>query len=505
MPPRQHPRSWLAGRLRSAAGAVQRLAGRVEPAGQLPPSEEPTAAPRRFGEPPQHWLDLVSAHAPGLLHDLDFDMSPVGSEDASARDDRPGETASIGRLGGDGAAPAPAGALASRPSASGGAAAVRRGGPGTSGFATPDGSRPPGGTGRSGRTPAAGDGPPSTAGSFGGGGARASGPDTPAGPSGLDAPERPAGSVRPGAWGDTAGVGGNGPPRAGQPDQPVHPLIRPAIPGPLASPGDHHEHRTDDLEPTPRAPRSPLDPRRPPATTGDVLADRLSAAHDGLRSDQDGSADDQTRRRASHPRFAGGHPRFADGQPRFADGQPGFADGQPGFADGQPGFADGQGDAVGTRPSGPGNAAARRAPAWPDLDAVDRVTTWTGSAGATVAGDAEGTTNDRRRDLDHTAGDWPWLTLPDEPARPRQQQWRSAGQRVDEMDAVGGGAWAGAWGPGPAAGRRSASTGPWSSAIEARVTDPWPALPDDATLWTVPGDALNDAELARLDREQAGD
>ena len=36
MPPRRHPRSWLAGRLRSAAGAVQRLAGQVEPTGHLP-------------------------------------------------------------------------------------------------------------------------------------------------------------------------------------------------------------------------------------------------------------------------------------------------------------------------------------------------------------------------------------------------------------------------------------------------------------------------------------
>ncbi|MEU1362284.1 hypothetical protein ABZ356_20875 [Micromonospora zamorensis] len=39
----------------------------------------------------------------------------------------------------------------------------------------------------------------------------------------------------------------------------------------------------------------------------------------------------------------------------------------------------------------------------------------------------------------------------------------------------------------------------------ARTTDPWPALPDDAALWSVPGDALDTAQLGRLDREQAGD
>jgi hypothetical protein len=35
--------------------------------------------------------------------------------------------------------------------------------------------------------------------------------------------------------------------------------------------------------------------------------------------------------------------------------------------------------------------------------------------------------------------------------------------------------------------------------------DPWPALPDDGAVWTVPGDPLDAAHLGRLDREQAGD
>ncbi|MEU7803464.1 hypothetical protein AB0B10_29850 [Micromonospora arborensis] len=507
MPPRRHPRSWLAGRLRSAAGAVHRLAGRVEPAGQLPaspPSAPPTPAPRRFGEPPQHWLDLVSAHAPGLLHDLDLDVSPIGSDDAPAHDDRPGETGSIGRL--DAAAPATGGAFdgttsASGPTrASGAAAAGRRGGPGTTGFAGPDGSRSPGGTGRSGRRSATGDGPANEgtaeAGSPGGGG-----PGTPAATSGSGA------SARPGTGGDTPPVGGNGLPRAGEPARQARALIRPATSGPLAAPTSHPPPRTDDFEPTRPTPRAP-DPRwsRPPATTGDALADRLPGVHDGLRDDPDGPGDDQTRSREDHPGFAGGHPGFA--------GQPGFTVGQPGFTVGHPGFAGRRGDPGGTPPSGPGKAATRRAPAGPDLDAVDRVARWTGSAGGTAAADAEGTTVDRRRDLNHAGGDWPWPTLPDEPARPRQQPRRPAGQRVDETDTFGGaawaggawagGAWAGGWGRGPTDGGRSTSTGAPSSTAGARVTDPWPALPDDAALWTVPGDAVNDAQLSRLDREQAG-
>ncbi|GGO27851.1 hypothetical protein [Micromonospora parathelypteridis] len=465
MPPRRHPRSWLAGRLRSAAGAVQRLAGRVEPAVPLPaspPSAPPTAAPRRFGEPPQHWLDLVSAHAPGLLHDLDLDMSPVGSDDATARDDRPGDTGSVGRLGGGVAGPATGGAVDGSTSVSGAVAAGRRGG--VSGLAGPDGSRSPGGTGRSGRTPAPGDGPAGEAGSPGRGGASASGPDTPAGP-----------SARPGAGGDPAPVRGSGLPRAGETAQPVRPLVRPAISGPPATPGNDRQHRTNGPETTRPTPR-------PPATTGDLLADRLSVGHDGFRGDRDQSGDDQTRSREAQPRFTSGQPGFADDHPRFAGGR---------------------GDPGATRPSGPDSGATRRAPAGPDLDAVDRGAPWTGSAGATGAADAEGTTVDRRRDLGHAASDWPWLALPDEPARPRQQPRRPVGLRVDEAETVGGGAWAGGWGHVPTGGR-STSTGTPSSTVEARVTDPWPALPDDATLWAVPGDALNDAQLSRLDREQAG-
>ncbi|MGA5309168.1 hypothetical protein [Micromonospora taraxaci] len=40
---------------------------------------------------------------------------------------------------------------------------------------------------------------------------------------------------------------------------------------------------------------------------------------------------------------------------------------------------------------------------------------------------------------------------------------------------------------------------------DATAFGPWPALPDDRAVWTVPGDVLDTAHLGRLDREQAGD
>ncbi|MGC4816464.1 hypothetical protein [Micromonospora sp. DT63] len=86
MPPRRRPRSWLAGRLRSAAGAVHRLAGLVENTGA--PAAPPAEVPRRLGEPPAHWLNLVAAHAPGLLRELDLDATPTGVERTPGGDDR---------------------------------------------------------------------------------------------------------------------------------------------------------------------------------------------------------------------------------------------------------------------------------------------------------------------------------------------------------------------------------------------------------------------------------
>ncbi|MEO3774645.1 hypothetical protein [Micromonospora sp. B9E7] len=63
-------------------------------------------------------------------------------------------------------------------------------------------------------------------------------------------------------------------------------------------------------------------------------------------------------------------------------------------------------------------------------------------------------------------------------------------------------AWIGSAHHDPGGGR-----GPDRTATQADATafDPWPALPDDGALWTVPGDVLDAAHLGRLDREQAGD
>ncbi|MFC7710561.1 hypothetical protein [Micromonospora lupini] len=44
-----------------------------------------------------------------------------------------------------------------------------------------------------------------------------------------------------------------------------------------------------------------------------------------------------------------------------------------------------------------------------------------------------------------------------------------------------------------------------ASTAEAAVVDPWPELPDDGPLWTVPGAGLDAPHVDRLDREQAGD
>ncbi|SCF13580.1 hypothetical protein GA0074696_2936 [Micromonospora purpureochromogenes] len=106
-PPRPGPRSWLARRLRDAADAVERdLApttggspdgtppdrppARVRPG--VPSAEAARDVPRRPGQPPEHWLRLVAAHAPGLLRGLDVDPDalPDAGSPAGARDPRGG-------------------------------------------------------------------------------------------------------------------------------------------------------------------------------------------------------------------------------------------------------------------------------------------------------------------------------------------------------------------------------------------------------------------------------
>jgi hypothetical protein len=102
---------------------------------------------------------------------------------------------------------------------------------------------------------------------------------------------------------------------------------------------------------------------------------------------------------------------------------------------------------------------------------------------ATSAGNSATST---RGDLDRLADGGPWLALPGEPAPPGPP----AAPRDTGAGSAGGGRATGVDGP--------------SSAV-ARSVDPWPALPDDTTLWSVAGTAVDTAQLTRLDREQAGD
>lgn len=460
MPPRRRPRSWLAGRLRSAAGAVQRLAGRVEPAGHLPqPSQTPVATPRRFGEPPRHWLDLVAAHAPGLLHDLDLDPSPAGSAGAGVRDGGQGEP--TGRIEADGADPV---------------ANARSGGPGASGDKGPTRSRAEGRTGRSGRSSRAGDQPDGT----GTGAAGPSGDPTPSSSSDLTTP--PAGStwpdpstppagrtwpagpgaavppVRRAARGDTTAVDttaldttaldttavdASGLPRADGPRQPVRSMVF----GPHSSPsGRPHRAEAEATRPT---------------------------SHPSLDAGWSGEVDHERSTDSSPVRPTAG--RLSGGR----DGLRGDSEGQPSPTEDQSGHL--RGDAASATRMSPVDAVAvQHLLNGPNRGGVDA--SWTGST-ATSAGNPS---TSARGDLDRLADGGPWLALPGEPAPPgHPAALRDAGTRT-----TGGG-------------RATGIDGPLPSAA-ARSVDPWPALPDDTALWSVAGAAVDTAQLTRLDREQAG-
>ncbi|KKJ93183.1 hypothetical protein LQ51_30880, partial [Micromonospora sp. HK10] len=67
MRPRPRPRDWLARALRVTADQLAPPTGRA--AGRPAPGD---LTPGRPGDPPEHWLRLVAAHAPGLLRDLPY-------------------------------------------------------------------------------------------------------------------------------------------------------------------------------------------------------------------------------------------------------------------------------------------------------------------------------------------------------------------------------------------------------------------------------------------------
>ncbi|WP_330466977.1 hypothetical protein [Micromonospora zamorensis] len=530
MPPRRHPRSWLAGRLRSAAGAVQRLAGRVEPTGHLPqrpPPDAPTAAPRRFGEPPRHWLDLVAAHAPGLLRDLDLDASPTDGGQIRGHDDQQDGPATTAVAPEDGPV-----RWADEPSRW--SPADRRG--------TPAGED----TGRSNGT----DG-------FRASGTRGGFGDT-AGTSRTDAVTRPGGrgfrglwpSGRPGIFGVPGGaatadgvepVDGTG--RAG-----IHATV-----GDLGTAGRHNiagQHGTDGTT-------TGVDGR---AIGVDGTATGVGGTATGIGGTATGV--DGTATGIGGTASGVGGPRTVDGAgrsggSRSAGGTQRKAAAPDGLASGSAirggGAVGGGGSDAAVPPGGPGwgtpfEPSDQRMPGrvldgW-RLGSPFRRGPSTGSArpfgpaprGDTpaVGGDGLPRAVDRplasQEFLDgldpsgpaaaddagrgglaavEAAGNGPWPALPGERTWPEQHVGPHPGQhRAGHLGGWRGGD-VGTVGAGSGGSTRDPGGGGWpaSRAFRSteRTTDPWPALPDDGTLWTVPGDALDAAQLGRLDREQAGD
>ncbi|WP_328382618.1 hypothetical protein OHQ88_08285 [Micromonospora zamorensis] len=532
MPPRRHPRSWLAGRLRSAAGAVQRLAGRVEPTGHLPqrpPPDAPTAAPRRFGEPPRHWLDLVAAHAPGLLRDLDLDESPTDAGQIRGHDDqqdgpatasvpppdgpvrwadepsrwdttdRPGTPAgedtgrsagtdgfrADGTRGGFGdTAGTSRTAAVTQADARGGRVLWSTGTPGSVGVpggpATAGGVEPVAGTGRAGIHATVGDlgtaGRHNIAGRHGtdgtatgvdgraiGVGGTATGVDGTA--TGVGGTATGVGGTATGIGGTASGVGGprtvDGAGRSGGSRSAGGTRRSDGAPDGLASGsairggGAVGGGGASDATETPGGPGggTPFEPsdRRMPGRVWDGW--RLGSPV--RRGPSAGSA------RPFGPAPRGDTPAVGgDGLPRASD-----------------------------RPLAPEEFLDGLDPSSPNSTADG--TGWGGLAAVEATGNG------------------PWPALPGERRWSEQHAGPRPGQHRDQRAGHPGGWRDGDVGAGSGGSTRDPGGGGWpvSSAFgpTARTTDPWPALPDDGTLWTVPGNALDAAQLGRLDREQAGD
>lgn len=481
MPPRRRPRSWLAGRLRSAAGVVQRLAGRVEPAGHLPtPSQAPVATPRRFGEPPQHWLDLVAAHAPGLLHDLDLD--PPGAEPAEGRDEPAGGPGFGDRLDQDGpdrwtAATRPAhpvGEDAGFPADSMDGRA-----PGTVGRRAPGtvGSRPgratsTSGTDLAGHPDGRGRAASATRATVGDGATvdpayGVDGPEMATGGGGPDGSHSTSGTGRSAHASSAAdrpggpGMSGAGPPR-GSSDAFAVALTAEV---PLASDGDR------------RSPGRLLDGWRLRPPFGRVAA--TGPARDGTPA-----ADSRGLPRIGEPTSPASPPTpTAHTAPVeiLEDFGPSRGTYLPRSTT----------DSAGVAGASPDRGVGRHG-----RSTVGEADTGWGSTegGMTAAGGVAVT------------GDGLWPALPDDRARSGQrvgERWGpGAGDRNGSAARAAGVAWTGSAYRDPGVGR-----GPESAVFQADATalDPWPALPDDTALWSVAGAAVDTAQLTRLDREQAGD
>lgn len=535
-PPRPGPRSWLARRLRDAADAVERWdrapSAGGSPAGttpDLPPAhatpglpearpEVPSAearrdVPRRPGQPPEHWLRLVAAHAPGLLRGLDVDsgaLSDAGPS-AGARDPR-GEpadgvggnrpparsgTPALPRTGpvppgmaGDSWPRHPGGVLGSWPGEADAAVGARRGDPNGGSWPGEPGTGVGSWAGDSGADPRPG---PVTAGNRPDGVIGTAGPSSSAA-GGLPGVSDPSG--RPGA---AAPDSRPGPPPAhswpgrpehhwsGQPERRVgrsaevdrspgrgagaHPgpaawRIRPAVPGPAAGFNDRSHSRPGDGGAHPHRealpPAGPAEPRvgrvdqSGPATgQGPVTAPCEGTTADGRA----GTATDPAHRPGTTGEDGVGAFRFP--APWSVPTGARAATGHPG-----PPAGPGAGRARGAYPGDlartaehPGVAAAARtgfdsaswsADRWPPAQPGDG---WPDAVAPTPAPD-------------------PWPVLPDGPA--------------------GGGA----GGVPPTGATTTGPAGRWAG-------DPWPALPDDPAWRPATGDADGE-RLRRLDHEQRG-
>ncbi|MET8526353.1 hypothetical protein [Micromonospora sp. NPDC005172] len=456
MPPRRRPRSWLAGRLRSAAGAVQRLAGRVEFTGL--PSAPPADVPRRFGEPPRHWLDLVAAHAPGLLRELDVDLDTA----APTHDQAPPAPAPLRR---------------------------DRSGDPAAGTSRPITDRT---DGRAAATTGRSDDPPGT------------GDPRPA--------ARPPGRARDHAR-HGPGAGGTGNPGSRSDRWP--PLIRPATPDSAGS--TSRVARSGGAGPATEAPRS-------------------GGAGSASRADGSGGAGSASG--AAHVGGAGSASGAAAGGGTDGGGRDGSTSGSGPFGAGSVSRAFGALGVGGTMsaPVAPGRderTAAHRRPTPGPREILH-------DSGASPDGSV---TSARPHGRDVEAY---WPGLPDEPGRPGGLPEQPAGGRSPQHGSLlperhasrhraGRDREPARSGPqqaprhpydgtprGAEVRRREPRSGnrtypvevenserwPVSAAFPSSAVapgaDPWPALPDDRPLWTVPGRVLDTGHERRLDREQAG-
>ncbi|MGW3785570.1 hypothetical protein ACWD5Z_13340 [Micromonospora chokoriensis] len=496
MPPRQRPRNWLASRLRSAAGAVERLAGRVEPVGQ-PRQEPPSDPPRRFGEPPQHWLDVVATHAPGLLRDLDLDTSPADAGRAQVRDDRPDGPGTDGAVPGSPDGPMRPSTLDRRGRSVG---EPSRPSVGSAGFPAA-GIRDIAGTGS-----AQTGGRRRPSGARGGFGA----PDVPATADGTGIPVEPDRVADDGAAGS--------PETLGTP-APVGFLGAAGEPGTAGFSATAGAHGTAGLP----AADGPHGTAGLPATTvGDATAGigrvggpDASAIHGTSAPSYGGDMSHTSASGRSDASWPAGETAGSIGElsgsaiGNPADDTPGGWATPDGHA-GQPGRTR-PGLLGRTRPGRLGSPHGRDAatssptpaPAAPGgTVAPSGRSRRQGFAPAAAPGDAGW---DRRAAVE-VGGSWP--ALPDERARPDhrrpdQHVARPGGWRGSDIGTVG--ASVGGAPRDPVDGRWPVSIEVPSTEIGSAAGDPWPALPDDGAVWAVPGDVLDTAHLGRLDREQAGD